>query len=111
MATLRAETFAGSPADGMPLAGATLPLTGSTPAVWAPTYPASMYPPPTAGYDANPPLTARLEALAGPIYVAFGANPDATVEPRRLVHPGQVVEARIKSSHKLAAVAASDIPS
>ena len=110
MATLRAETFRGSPADGMPLAAATLPLTGSTPASWTPAYP-GLTPPPTSGYDDNPRLTVRLEALAGPIYVAFGTNPDATVEPRRLVHPGLVVEAMIKSSHKVAAVAAADIPS
>ncbi|WP_267423185.1 hypothetical protein [Methylobacterium sp. GC_Met_2] len=109
MPTLRAETFRGSSADGMPIAGTTIPLTGSTPGAWTPSYPGAL-PPPTPNYPETPALIVRLEALAGPIYVAFGPTPDATVEPRRLVHPGLVVEARIRSTDKVAAVAAGDIP-
>ena len=84
-------------------------MTGTTPATWAPTYP-GLTPLPSPSYPDNPALTLRLEALASLIYVAFGAVPDPTVEPRRLVHPGLVIEARIRSSDQVAAVAASDIP-
>ncbi|KAB1071203.1 hypothetical protein [Methylobacterium planeticum] len=45
-------------------------------------------PPGHGGYFQTRPVTLRLEAFGGPAYVAVGAHPDPTREPRRLIQPG-----------------------
>ena len=108
MSTLRAEIFRGTSADGMPIGGATVAVTGSALTPWSPSYGATDAA--SSGIHENPSKTVALEAFGGPVYVAIGAAPDPTVEPRCLVRPGLKVETRIRAGDKVSAINAADVP-